>query len=467
MRKILLFALFLSSLLWNAAAYAQERYLEVTLNEAGTLAEKAGPQLNSVRYLVINGPMNDNDFAVIRSACNNRDDGIKVLDLSGAAIVNNELPDNALELTSSLVEVILPEGLTRLGAHFLHQSNVRQINIPSTLTELGEGAFESSLISYKLTIPEGVKVIPNDAFYAMPCIYRITLKGAEEIGDNAFAENGKIQLICEKPIKKIGKKAFSYTGFADESMYRWNLSAVESIGEAAFEFSNANVLFGYENTGCALKEISDYLNVGNCNQSVLWICDGVQKIGMEAFAGNRNLKSLSYLSKDLEEIGKTAFRNTAIKELTLPAGISVIREGAFFDIPTLQEIYCPSAVPPVNENAFGGLTPNDIPVYIPVGTLEAYSKAPGWDYFTNFVELAEFPGQSGIEDAVADDADAVRVYAEGGCLRITGVEPGTRYTVYTVDGAMISSGIAEAPAALPAGAVYVVKVDGKGYKVKI
>ena len=113
------------------------------------------------------------------------------------------------------------------------------------------------------------------------------------------------------------------------------------------------------------------------------------------------------------------------------------------------------------------MTPNDIPVYIPVGTLEAYRNAPGWDYFTNFVELAEFPGQSGIEDAVADGADAVRVYAEGGRLRITGVEPGTRYTVYTVDGAMISSGIAEAPAALPAGAVYVVKVDGKGYKVKI
>ena len=30
-------------------------------------------------------------------------------------------------------------------------------------------------------------------------------------------------------------------------------------------------------------------------------------------------------------------------------------------------------------------TPNDIPVYVPVGTAEKYRKAWGWDYFTNFI----------------------------------------------------------------------------------
>ena len=28
----------------------------------------------------------------------------------------------------------------------------------------------------------------------------------------------------------------------------------------------------------------------------------------------------------------------------------------------------------------------DIPIYIPVGTIEAYSNATGWDYFNNFIE---------------------------------------------------------------------------------
>jgi hypothetical protein len=28
----------------------------------------------------------------------------------------------------------------------------------------------------------------------------------------------------------------------------------------------------------------------------------------------------------------------------------------------------------------------DIPIYIPIGTIDAYSNAPGWDYFNNFIE---------------------------------------------------------------------------------
>lgn len=36
-------------------------------------------------------------------------------------------------------------------------------------------------------------------------------------------------------------------------------------------------------------------------------------------------------------------------------------------------------------------TPNDIPVYVPVGSAEKYRKAWGWNYFTNFIETDDFP----------------------------------------------------------------------------
>ena len=36
-------------------------------------------------------------------------------------------------------------------------------------------------------------------------------------------------------------------------------------------------------------------------------------------------------------------------------------------------------------------TPNDIPIYVPVGTAEKYRNAWGWDYFTNFIETDDFP----------------------------------------------------------------------------
>ena len=72
----------------------------------------------------------------------------------------------------------------------------------------------------------------------------------------------------------------------------------------------------------------------------------------------------------------------------------------------LKRIYCMASEPPVCEEStlnpgntpFGDYepvpnlsTPNDIPVYVPVGTAEKYRKAWGWDYFTNFIETDDFP----------------------------------------------------------------------------
>ena len=75
-------------------------------------------------------------------------------------------------------------------------------------------------------------------------------------------------------------------------------------------------------------------------------------------------------------------------------------------MPGLKRIYCMASEPPVCEEStlnpgnspFGKYnsdfylsTPNDIPVYVPVGTAEKYRNAWGWDYFTNFIETDDFP----------------------------------------------------------------------------
>ena len=342
------------------------------------------------------------------------------------------------------------------------------VNFPKALEEIEKGAFEDCRIDM-VRIPDGVKKIPDWTFHWSSTMY-LEMNNVEEIGEGAFADmEGLVRIFFPRSvskIKRIGKDAFMNTYFHNDTQ-DLDLSQVEFIDERAFCGAFVNLIFSDSYGNSVIEEIPRALNRDNKCQSLLTLGSSIRKIGGWAFFGNSNLSFLKFHTKKIDEIGTSAFQHTSIRTLYLPEETGMLGKNAFADIPTLREIYCPCAVPPVNKNAFGGLTRNDIPVYIPVGTLEAYSKAPGWDYFTNFVELAEFPGQSGIEDAVADGADAVRVYAEGGRLRITGVEPGTRYTVYTVDGAMISSGIAEAPAALPAGAVYVVKVDGKGYKVKI
>lgn len=44
-------------------------------------------------------------------------------------------------------------------------------------------------------------------------------------------------------------------------------------------------------------------------------------------------------------------------------------------------------------------------VYVPIGSADKYRTATGWNYFTNFVETAEFP-QSGNMDIIYDAVPA-------------------------------------------------------------
>ena len=54
-------------------------------------------------------------------------------------------------------------------------------------------------------------------------------------------------------------------------------------------------------------------------------------------------------------------------------------------------------------------TPNDIPVYVPMGTAEKYRKAWGWNYFTNFIETNDFP--TAIRNVTTEHTDSKsRIY---------------------------------------------------------
>ena len=59
-----------------------------------------------------------------------------------------------------------------------------------------------------------------------------------------------------------------------------------------------------------------------------------------------------------------------------------------------------------------------IPVYIPVGTFEAYQNAPNWSEFTNFIELP------GVGVAEHEGTAAVAVYPNPttDLVRIEGIE---------------------------------------------
>ena len=109
---------------------------------------------------------------------------------------------------------------------------------------------------------------------------------------------------------------------------------------------------------------------------------------LTGFPGTRIPRSVTSLSDE-------AFNSLDLEELTIPAQIT--RIGPWSLVSSIGRIYLESPVPPAYDSeggqllivAYGaGLYPNP-DVYVPIGSLEAYAKADGWNRLAHL--MREYP----------------------------------------------------------------------------
>ena len=92
---------------------------------------------------------------------------------------------------SSLVHVDFPKGLTKIGKRAFAYTYLDAVVIPSTVTEIGEGAFTHCDYLKSVFIPNSVKTIGDGAFFFCFNLSSVTLgNGISNIGKNVFAIDG-------------------------------------------------------------------------------------------------------------------------------------------------------------------------------------------------------------------------------------------------------------------------------------
>ena len=188
-----------------------------------------------------------------------------------------------------------------------------------------------------------------------------------------------------------------------------------------------------------MTSIGDYA-FAESGLTTITLPSSVTSIGIGAFSGCANLNEISvdsgnpvYDSRDnCNAIIETA-TNTLINGCSttiIPNSVTSIGEGAFEGCTSLVSIEIPNSVTSIGDYAFAwsGLTTitvlaatpptivgqafqdvdKSIPVYIPNGTIDAYTSADGWSEFTNFIGLA--PGDI---TAIAEPAEAGTVTGAG------------------------------------------------------
>lgn len=144
-----------------------------------------------------------------------------------------------------------------------------------------------------------------------------------------------------------------------------------------------------------------------------YFCDDIRNIEGYGFVGCSSLRSVrlspamiaiptygfrnctSLVSCPLHEgfqyINEQAFENcVSLEKITLPSSLLVIRRSAFAGCSGLKEIHFLSTTPPTvdNSNAWTGI-PTDCKIYVPTGTLSAYTSAANYPDSATYTYIEE------------------------------------------------------------------------------
>lgn len=303
------------------------------------------------------------------------------------------IADNAFENQSTIKSVLIPETVLSIGSQAFRNCaaldtvseaiNVEKISgnafygtvWDSNLTG-GEIYLGKTLYKYaggmytdtEITVKDGTVGIAGNAFNGMEKLVKITLpEGVQNIGEYAFGGNpkgtGLTEISLPASLSEIGANAFRNS----ENLAKITIGKnVVYIGDNAFagcsvtelDFAAQNAQFGAQgpfrgNTAAAEVTFDSGITTFPAKLFDSWTglknvsLGGVTDLPDNAFDGFENLETVSL--ENIETIGNYALRGTGIVQLTIPAGIVKIGNGAFANCKSLTT---------VNYNALDAEAPN-------------------------------------------------------------------------------------------------------------
>ncbi|BDC95750.1 leucine-rich repeat domain-containing protein [Treponema saccharophilum] len=314
-----------------------------------------------------------------------------------------DISDGACLNHNDLKSVTLPEGLETIGdGSFEGCAALYDINFPKSLRKIGKEAFMDSGIE-EINFPDGIKVreLPEDAFRGCAKLKNVDdmLCKIDVLGDGAFFNSGLTELTLPASIEKIAINAFGKCknlktlvvkeGVEHIPSYLFkNCTAltsvtlpegVKTIGEEAFCGCTAldggqlslpdslqtigNKAFkesfngGTLTLGGKVSEI-DYEAFEKCGFSSLVIAGEIEKISRSAFAGCKNLKSVSITGKvglfgSSRGICDGCFAHCeALESVSISGSVTELVGEMFYDCKNLKSVSISGSVKKIGERAF-------------------------------------------------------------------------------------------------------------------
>ena len=163
-----------------------------------------------------------------------------VTDFGGTPYETGTGASGGMFYQSAVEKVVLPEGMTEIPAATFNQAaNLKEVNIPSTVTSIGINAFAGSGLE-KLTIPATVTEIGYGAFRDMGSLTEITIEGDVYIPSYAFraCANLKDVYLTGKNVTFGDNMIFTVTSTNNENPNGITVHVANPVVKARLEATN-------------------------------------------------------------------------------------------------------------------------------------------------------------------------------------------------------------------------------------
>lgn len=281
---------------------------------------------------------------------------------------------NCKDLTS----VIIENGVTKIdGRAFVNCENLTSIALPNSLTKIGDRAFDNCKRLTSIHIPDSVTEIDNFAFCYCTRLTSIFIPyGVTSIGSGAFSHcysltsimidenNTKYKFIDGVLFSKDGTYLHTYLVSNKAPSYTVP-DGVTSIGDWAFDScKNLTSLFTNNVTNIGEKAFC------RCENLVTYSFDSstgtltISGKGSVDFCPHKKSVKSVVIGEGITSIGSSAFRETSLTSITIPASVTNIGDYVFMGCNKLNTVIYLGVTEPINDDLVFAHAPKSIEIIL-------------------------------------------------------------------------------------------------------
>ena len=292
--------------------------------------------------------------------------------------------DKTAEVTKSNVtgDIVIPEKITVDGVEY-------------SVTSIGYEAFRECKALTSVKMPS-VTHIGVDAFFGCSSLASVDMPSATHIGVHAFRGCSSLTSVAMPSVTSIKEQGFN----GCSSLTSVNMPSVTSIGRYAF--SGCSSL-----TSVDMPSVTSIGEYAFCNCSSLTSVNmpSVTSIGDYAFSGCSSLTSVNNMTS-VTRIGNSAFYESPITKLSLPADLTSIGSGCFTKT---KEITLTAMIPAtLGTNVFW----KNAVIRVPESAVNDYRTVAGWSNYKDQI--------LSMSDSTDYDVTVTAQEKESGLLNVLG-----------------------------------------------